>query len=58
MIIYLDAKEFLIMNIPYENFLTIQLHLSSRKYHIHNHLQEKKDETCFEEEVTTVQDEE
>ena len=47
------------MNIPYEMFLTIQLmHLTYRKYRIHNRLQAKKDETCSEEQVTTVQDEE
>ena len=44
------------MNIPYEMFLTIQLmHLTCRKYHIHNLLQANKDETCSEEQVTTVQ---
>ena len=44
------------MNIPYEMFLTIQLmHLTCRKDRIHNLLQEKKDETCSEEQVTTVQ---
>ena len=46
------------MNIPYEMFLTIQLHLTCRKDHIHNNLQAKKDETCSEEQVTAVQDEE
>ena len=46
------------MNIPYEMFLTIQMHLICRKDRIHNHLQTKKDETCSEEQVTTVQDEE
>ena len=46
------------MNIPYENFLTIQMHLSCRKDYIHNRLQEKKDETCSKEQVMTVQDEE
>ena len=41
------------MNMPYEMFQTIQLmHLTCRKDHVHNHLQEKKDETCFEEQVT------
>ena len=45
------------MNIPYEMFLTIQMHLTCRKDHIHNHLQTKKNETCSEEQVTTVQDE-
>ena len=41
------------MNMPYEIFLTIQLmHLTCRKDHVHNHLQEKKDETCSEEQVT------
>ena len=47
------------MNIPYEMSLTIQLmHLTCRKDCIHNHLQAMKDETCSEEQVTTVQDEE
>ena len=42
------------MNIPYEMFLTIQLmHLTYRKDCVHNHLQEKKDKTCFEEQVMT-----
>ena len=45
------------MNIPYEMFLTIQMHLTCRKDRIHNRLQEKKNETCSEEQVTTVQDE-
>ena len=39
------------MNMPYEMFLTIQMHLTCRKDRIHNHLQAKKDETCFEEQV-------
>ena len=46
------------MNMPYEMVITIQMHLTGRKYHIHNHLQAKKDETCSKEQVTTVQDEE
>ena len=46
------------MNIPHEMFPTIQMHLTCRKDCIHNHLQEKKDETCFKEQVTKVQDEE
>ena len=51
------------MNMHYEMFLIIQLvHLTCRKDHIHNRihnrLQEKKDETCSEEQVTAVQDEE
>ena len=41
------------MNIPYKHFLTIQLYLTCRKDHIHNRLQEKKDETCSEEQVMT-----
>ena len=42
------------MNIPYEMFLTIKLmHLTCRKDRI-NHLQEKKDKTCFEEQGITV----
>ena len=45
------------MNIPYEMFLTIQLHLTCRKDRIHNFLQAKKDETYSKEEVTAVQDE-
>ena len=44
------------MNIPYEMFLTIQLmHLTCRKI-MYNHLQEKKDVTCSEEQVMTVQE--
>ena len=46
------------MNIPFEMFLTIQMHLNCRKDRIHNSLQEKKNETSSEEQVTTVQDEE
>ena len=46
------------MNIPYVMSLTIQLHLTCRKERIHNRLQAKKDETCSEEQVTTVHDEE
>ena len=45
------------MNIPYEIFLTIQMHLTCRTDHIHNRLHENKNETCSEEQVTTVQDE-
>ena len=45
------------MNIIYEMVLTIQMHLTCRKYRIHNRLQEKKNETCSEEQVMTVQDE-
>ena len=41
------------MNIHYEMFLTIQMHLTCRKYCI----QAKKDETCSEEQVTTFQNE-
>ena len=51
-------KEFSIMNIPYEMFPTIQMHFTYRKDHAHNNLQKNKDETCSEEQVTTVQDEE
>ena len=43
------------MNIPYETFLTIQMHLTCRKI-VYNHLQEKKDETCSEEQVMTVRE--
>ena len=32
------------------------MHLTCRKDHVHNHLQENKDETCSEEQVTTVQE--
>ena len=39
------------MNIPYEMFLIIQMHLTCRKDRIHNRLQAKKNE----EQVTTVQ---
>ena len=35
------------MNIPYEMFLTIQLHLTCRKDRIHNRLQAKKNEELF-----------
>ena len=35
------------MNIPYEIFLTIQLHLTCRKDRIHNHLQAKKNQDLF-----------
>ena len=45
------------MNIPYEMFLTIKMCLTCRKNCIHNRLQEKKDETCSEEQVTTFQNE-
>ena len=45
------------MNIPYEMFLTIQMHLTCRKYPVHNNLQEKKDETCSEEQVRTDKEE-
>ena len=45
------------MNIPYEMSLTMQMNLTCRKERIHNRLQEKKNETCFEEQVTIVQDE-
>ena len=46
------------MNIPYEIFLTIQMHLTCRKDRIHNRLQANKDETCSKEQVTIVQYEE
>ena len=36
------------MNIPYEMFLTIQLHLTCRKDRIHHRLQAKKDEDLFQ----------
>ena len=46
------------MNIPYEMFLTKQLmHLTCRKYRVNNNLQEKKDETCSEEQVRTDKEE-
>ena len=35
------------MNIPYEMFLTIQMHLTCRKDRIHNRLQAKKNEYLF-----------
>ena len=38
-------------------FLTIQMHLTCRKDRIHNRLQENKNETYSEEQVTIVQDE-
>ena len=41
---------------PYENFLTIQLmHLTCRKDRVQSPTR-KKDETCSEEQVTTVQE--
>ena len=43
------------MNMPYEMFLTIQMHLTCRKI-VYNHLQEKKDETCSEEQVMIVRE--
>ena len=46
------------MNIPYEMSLTMQMNLTCRKDRIHNCLQAKKDETCSEEQVMTIQDEE
>ena len=46
------------MNIPYEMSLTMQMYLTCRKDSIHNRLQEKKDETCSEEQVMTFQNEE
>ena len=46
------------MNIRYEILITLQMHFTCRKYRIHNRLQAKKDETCSEEQVTIVQDEE
>ena len=45
------------MNMPYEMFLTIQMHLTCRKDCVHNHLQEKKDGTCSEKQVTTDKEE-
>ena len=41
------------MNIPYEKFLTIQMHLTSRK----DRIQAKKDETCSKEQVMTFKNE-
>ena len=35
------------MNIPYEMFLTLQMHLTCRKDRIHNRLQAKKNEDLF-----------
>ena len=46
------------MNIPYEMFLTIQMHLTCRKDCIHNPIQAKKDKTCSEEQVMIFQNEE
>ena len=43
------------MNMNYEMFLTIQMHLTCRKI-MYNRLQEKKDETFSEEQLMTVQD--
>ena len=43
---------------PYEMFLTMQLmHFTCRKDRIHNDLQEKKDDTCSKEQVTTDKEE-
>ena len=43
------------MNIPYEIFLTMQMHLTCRKDRMHNRLQAKKRiKTCSEEQVMTV----
>ena len=42
------------MNMPYENFITIQMNLACRKDRVNNRLQAKKDETCSKEQVTTV----
>ena len=42
------------MNMPYEMFLTIQMHFTCRKDRVHKHLQEKKDESFSEEQVTIV----
>ena len=44
------------MNMPYEMFLTIQLMFLTCRKDTYNHLQENKDETCSEEQVTTVQE--
>ena len=46
------------MNMHYEMFLTIEMHLTCSKYRIHNHLQAKNNETYSEEQVMTVQNEE
>ena len=35
------------MNVPYEMFLNIQMHLTSRKDRIHNRLQAKNNEDLF-----------
>ena len=45
------------MNMPYEMFLTIQMHLTCREDRVHNHPQEKNDETCSEEQVITDKEE-
>ena len=42
------------MNIPYEMFITIQMHFTCRKDRIHNRPQENKNDTCSKEQVTTV----
>ena len=42
---------------PYEMLLTIQMHSTCRKDRVHNHLQEKKDETCSKKQVTTDKEE-
>ena len=40
---------------PYEMFITIKMHLTCRKDRVQSPTR-KKDETCFEEQVTTVQE--
>ena len=41
------------MNISYEMILTNKVHLTCSKDCVHNNLQEKKDETSSEEQLTT-----
>ena len=36
------------MNIPYQSFLTIQMHLTCRKDRIHNRLEAKQNEDLFQ----------
>ena len=55
MIIYLDAKEFIIMNIPYEMLLTIQLiYLTCRKDRVQSPTRKEGCQTCSEQQVMSV----
>ena len=43
------------MNMLYKMFLTIQMHLTCSKYRVQSPTR-KEDETCSEEQVTTIQE--